>query len=357
MGLGCFPASASFRARERLALALGSPRRLARPERLRESDGRRRVLPRPAAGAPPPLAGRVAIVTGANSGIGLRARALASAARASRVPRSHARARAAEDVRAENPYALVTVLPSVPRDLARSRASALRRRLPRSRTAPPHPRAQRRNHALSLPTHRATATSSRSRSTTSPRDSSPRVSSQPSPRRADASDTLVSRRVVRVVSAAHRYAYPRGVRLNRLSGPAASVGYDPRRVRPIKTRRDVGRDGRRARAGRARDTRPCSSPPLPRRARFVNARARARASSAADGVGGCYIDWETFFEDCRRGREQPATRKRGGRCAGSRRRRASRGAALLVTSRARARRRPLVRDASARDGGRARSNA
>ena len=235
MGLGCFP---TLRRRFERANASRWPWGHLAGWRGPSGFGSRtvaaEVLPRPAAGAPPPLAGRVAIVTGANSGIGLEtARALAlGGARvvlACRDPT--AAARAAEDVRAENPYALVTVLPSVPLDLAsfasvRAFADAfLALELPLhilvhnagimpcpfQRTADGHELAFQVNYL-------------------SPRLLTARL--LPRLRRVDendASDTLVSRRVVHVVSAAHRYAYPRGVRLNRLSGPAASVGYDPLR--------------------------------------------------------------------------------------------------------------------------------
>ena len=121
MGVGCFP---TLRRRFERANASRWPWGHLAGWRGPSGFGSRtvaaEVLPRPAAGAP--LAGRVAIVTGANSGIGLetaRALALGGGARvvlACRDPT--AAARAAEDVRAENPYALVTVLPSVPLDLA-----------------------------------------------------------------------------------------------------------------------------------------------------------------------------------------------------------------------------------------------
>ena len=86
-------ASASFRARERLALALGSPRRLARPERLRESDGRRRGAPPSRRGRAParrPRRHRHGRQQRHRPRDGARARARRRARRP-RVPRSHRR--------------------------------------------------------------------------------------------------------------------------------------------------------------------------------------------------------------------------------------------------------------------------
>ena len=298
-------ASASFRARERLALALGSPRRLARPERLRESDGRRRGAPRPAAGAPL-LAGRVAIVTGANSGIGLEtARALAlGGARvvlACRDPT--AAARAAEDVRAENPCALVTVLPPFPSTSRRSPPSApadafLALELPlhilvHNAGVMPCPfQLTADGHELAFQVNYLS------------RDSSPRL--LPRLRRVvrkrrERRPRLPPRRPRRLRRAQVRLPARRAFEPSLRTRRECRIRSTPI-VRPIKTRRDVGRDGfqRRFAAVAPRGTRQCSSSPRTP-ARFERAGANARVSECGGWRGWVLHRLGNLFEDCRRG--------------------------------------------------------
>ena len=320
MGVGCFP---TLRRRFERANASRWPWGHLAGWRGPSGFGSRtvaaEVLPRPAAGAPP-LAGRVAIVTGANSGIGLEtARALAlGGARvvlACRDPT--AAARAAEDVRAENPYALVTVLPSVPLDLAsfasvRAFADAfLALELPlhilvHNAGVMPCPfQLTADGHELAFQVNYL-----------SPRLLTARL--LPRLRRVDendASDALVSRRVVHVVSAAHKVRLP----ARRAFEPSLRTRRECRIrstpiVRPIKTRRDVGRDGFQ-RAFRGVASRGTRHRARLRRAprRGSNARERTRASRVRRMARvGVTSTRETFFEDCRRGRGDRDVRGDGG---------------------------------------------